>query len=111
VFEQRGFVFVPLRNPWLRERLSLRDGEVPEEMKLLRAGGTVVGGVAAIGTLLRAVWWLAPLGWLLALPGIRCLADLLYRWFARRRHRFGACRLPKPVNHPHPAHRAFLELP
>jgi predicted DCC family thiol-disulfide oxidoreductase YuxK len=111
VFERRGFVFVPLRNPWLRGRLGLREGELPNEMKLLLADGRVAGGVEAIAVMMRAVWWLAASGWLISLPGARELARAVYRWSAQRRYRFGACPIQKPAEAPRRAHTVFLEMP
>lgn len=111
VFERRGFVFVPLRNAWLRERLGLRADESPEEMKLLLTDGRIVGGAEAIVAMMRAVWWLVPLGWLLGLPGLRVVTRSGYRWFARRRYRFGACPIRNWAEPAHHKHTAFLELP
>ena len=110
-FERRGFVFLPLQNPWLAGRLGLKDGEMPEEMKLLMAGGHVVGGAESIVVLLRAVGWLAPLAWLAWLPGLQPLTVASYRWVARNRHALGICRVPERPARPHHGHAAFFEAP
>jgi len=110
VFERRGFVFVPLQDPWLRARLGLADVLPLGEMKLLFADGRIAGGMDAIAALCRAVWWLAPSGWLVSLPGLIQLARLVYRGLAQRRHRFGACKVPAPAT-PHRPRSAFLDPP
>ena len=68
------------------------------------------GGAAAVARLVREIPLIGPLGWLYYLPGLRQLADALYRQVARHRHRIsrlfgwqplpddscadGACALP-----------------
>ena len=61
--------------------------------------------------MMRAVGWLALLGWLIWLPGARELTRSIYCWGAQRRYRFGACPIQKPAEAPHRAHTAFLEMP
>jgi predicted DCC family thiol-disulfide oxidoreductase YuxK len=110
-YEGRGFVFLPLQNPWLAERLGLQPGEMPDEMKLLWPDGRVTGGGEAIVALLRAVWWTAPLGWIAWLPPFRPTIRAAYRWVARHRHDLGICRIPDRTGHPHHGHTAFFETP
>lgn len=110
-FERRGFVFLPLQNPWLAGRLGLKTGELPEEMKLLWPDGGIVGGAEAIMALLRAVGWLAPLAWLAWFPGVRLLTVAAYRWVARNRHTLGICHVPGRTGRPHHGHTAFFEAP
>lgn len=142
VFEARGFSFVPLQNRWLAGRLAavgrasppgqdvglnntkatdehLLPGrgrpaysEIPDEMKLLLGDGRVVGGADAIAAMACAVWYMAPFGWLMKLPGIRALAAAAYRWVAKNRHRLGVCQVPVrlPVHNQH-GHTAFFEAP
>lgn len=142
VFEKRGFSFVPLQNRWLAGRLAAvgrasppgQDldlartgaddehplaergrtayGEIPDEMKLLLADGRVLGGAAAIAAMARAVWYFAPVGWVMGLPGIRLLVDYGYKWVARNRHQLGVCKVPERiVAHNHHGHAAFFEMP
>ena len=109
VFLRRGWVPVPLQSAWMRARVGLPPGPIPHEMKLALADGRVLGGAEAVTWLARRVWWLAPIGWVLWLPGLRTLTVLAYRWFARRRYCFGGrCPLGR-----RPRHRAttFLEMP
>jgi predicted DCC family thiol-disulfide oxidoreductase YuxK len=110
-FERRGFVFVPLQNPWLAGRLGLKPGEMPEEMKMLWPDGRSIGGTEAIVALLRAAWWTAPLGWIAWLPPLRPVMRAAYRWVARNRHTLGICRIPDRTGHPHHGHAAFFETP
>jgi len=111
IFSRRGFVWLPLQTPGAAARLGMSEAALREEMKLLRADGPVCGGADALAALLRAVWWLCPLGVLMAVPGLRHLARLGYRWLARNRYCFsGTCQLNhSPIHH----HRttAFFELP
>ena len=111
LFARRGFVWVPLQTPGTATRLGGSDAAMREEMKLLLADGRVTGGADAWAILLRSVWWLWPLGALLALPGLRQLARRGYRWVARNRYCFGGtCRLHGRSRHPHRT-TVFFEIP
>jgi predicted DCC family thiol-disulfide oxidoreductase YuxK len=111
LFERRGFVWLPLQTPGTAARLGITEAQLRAEMWLLRADGRAFSGVGAWRELLRSVWWLWPLGMLLALPGINALARVLYRWIARNRHCLGGrCRIHAHDSATH-RHRAFLELP
>jgi predicted DCC family thiol-disulfide oxidoreductase YuxK len=90
----RGFLFVPLQDPFWRDRLALAPGQIPDEMKLLLPAGHILGGAEAAVYLGRAVWWLAPWAWLGWLPGVRMITASVYRWIAR--HRSGREINPKP---------------
>lgn len=110
VFEKRGFTFVPLQNHWLAERLGITT--MPDEMKLLLADGRVLGGAAAIAAIARAVWYFAPVGWAMGLPGIRRLVDYSYKWVARNRQQLGVCKVPERIAaQNHHGHAAFFEMP
>ena len=85
--------------------------EVPEEMKLLLADGRILAGAEAIVMMMRTVWWLSLLGWLLWLPGLRRFTRYAYRWAARRRYRLGGCSLPIRRSILRHSHTAFLDLP
>ena len=142
VFEKRGFTFVPLQNHWLAGRLATVGrasppgqnmglakmnaaeehqrvgrgrpdyGDIPDEMKLLTADGRVLGGAAAIAAMARAVWYFAPAGWFMGLPGIRFLVDRAYKWVARNRHQLGVCKVPERIAaHNQHGHAAFFEMP
>ncbi|NBP23681.1 MAG: DUF393 domain-containing protein [Proteobacteria bacterium] len=62
VFEARRIEFAALQSPWVRERLGLAPGELPDEMKLLTPDGRILGGPVAIAWMCRRVLWLWPLG-------------------------------------------------
>ena len=115
IFERRGFVWVPLQTPGTAERLGVTDRQLQEEMWLQLSGGRKFSGVDAWSALMRGVWWMWPLGFVLALPGFNSAARVLYRWVAKNRHCLGgACTIhshgkAKPQC-PHPD-RVFFELP
>ena len=96
LFACRGFTWLPLQTPGTTARTGASEAELRDEMKLRLADGRVVGGAAAWAILFRSVWWLWPLGVVMAWPGVRVLSAAAYRWFARNRHCIsGACGLHK----------------
>lgn len=111
VFTRRGFRWVPLQTPGAAERLGPAGDSLREEMKLSLPGGRVAGGIDAWAVLTRSVWWLWPVGVLLALPGIHWLGARGYRWVAEHRHCLGGvCTLPGAGARRHRP-IPFLELP
>ena len=95
LFERRGFVWLPLQTSSAAERLGVTERQLREEMWLQLADGRKFSGVKAWGVLTRRVWWLWPLGFVLALPGFNAAARALYRWVANNRHCLGgACTIP-----------------
>ena len=112
IFERRGFVWRPLQTPGTAERLGVTESQLHAEMWLQLADGRRFSGVNAWGALLRRVWWLWPLGFVLALPGLNAAARAIYRWIANNRYCIaGQCRIaPRPPRHER-RHAAFLELP
>lgn len=112
IFEHRGFVWLPLQTPGIAERLGVTDSQLREEMWLRFADGRRCSGVNAWGALLRRVWWLWPLGFLLALPGFNAAGRSLYRWIAKHRHCLGGvCVISPNQLRGHDRHTAFFELP
>lgn len=114
VFEARRIEFAPLQAPWVRERLGLSPGRLPDEMKLLTPDGRVLGGPDAIAWMCRRVAWLWPLGVLMVLPGLDAVTRLGYRWIARNRYCLGdVCELPpmRVNRRRHLAATTFLEAP
>ncbi|MFM7556757.1 MAG: thiol-disulfide oxidoreductase DCC family protein [Verrucomicrobiota bacterium] len=114
VFEARRIEFAPLQAPWVRERLGLAPGRLPDEMKLLTPDGRVLGGPDAIAWMCRRVAWLWPLGVLMVLPGLDAVTRLGYRWIARNRYCLGdVCELPpmRVDRRRHLAATTFLEAP
>jgi predicted DCC family thiol-disulfide oxidoreductase YuxK len=108
LFERRGFQWLPLQIPGTAQRLNISETELRTEMKLLRADGRLLGGIDTWICSLRAVWWLWPLGIFLQIPGIHCLAEIVYKWIARNRYCFGGqCK----IRDTHERHRPFLDFP
>ena len=67
--------------------VSLQEAE--QAMHLIAPSGVVWSGAAAARELLRLLPLLRPLAWLFRIPGVMLVAERVYRWVARRRHRFG----------------------
>jgi len=85
----RGFGLAPLQSPRVRALLSLPDGELLREMRLLTADGSVLGGADALIHLARNIWWARPVYALAQIPRVRALLAAAYRWLAERRHCLG----------------------
>ena len=102
LLERRGFALVPIQSPWMSSRLrfsySIPLENLLDEMRVLTADGRALGGADAVLFLAGRIWWARPLAALGALPPLRSLLRLAYRWFAARRHRFSqACAIhPAP---------------
>lgn len=60
-----------------------------DAMHLVSPQDEVWSGAAAAREVLKRLPWLSPLAWLFYLPGAMLVAERIYRWIARRRHRFG----------------------
>lgn len=113
-FLPRGFEFAALQEPWVRQALGLRPGEIVPEIKLRRSDGVVMGGVDALRELAGSVWWMKPLAVLAGFPGFRSLARSTYRWVAANRQCLGdVCpvRRPKAGRRAHSAASTFFEAP
>jgi predicted DCC family thiol-disulfide oxidoreductase YuxK len=96
IFERRGFVWLPLQTPGTADRLGITESQLHAEMWLQLADGRNYSGVNAWSVLMRRVWWLWPLGAMLALPGFNAIGRAGYCWIAAHRHCLGgACSIPK----------------
>jgi len=94
LFARRGFEWLPLQTPGTAARLGVTEARLYEEMWVQTDDGRVVRGVNAWSTLMRRVWWMWPLGVLLAVPGINAIGGLVYRWVARNRYCLGgSCKI------------------
>jgi predicted DCC family thiol-disulfide oxidoreductase YuxK len=114
VFESRHIEFAALQSAWVRERLELAAGELPEEMKLLTPDGRILGGPIAIAWMCRRVAWLWPMGVLMVTPGLHAVTRWVYQWVARNRYCLGdVCELPpmEISRRRHLAATTFLETP
>jgi predicted DCC family thiol-disulfide oxidoreductase YuxK len=96
VFERRAFVWIPLQTPGTAERLGITETQLHAEMWLQLADGRRFSGINAWSAVMRRVWWLWPMGVVLALPGFNAMGRALYRWIAKHRHCMGGvCTIPK----------------
>jgi len=88
--------------PWQRLDLAaygLTDVECIEALQYVDAAGRVYAAELAVAQLLKASRpWARPAGIVIALPGVRILAGVIYRWVARNRSRLPggtpACAVP-----------------
>jgi predicted DCC family thiol-disulfide oxidoreductase YuxK len=88
--------------PWQRLDLAaygLTDLQCAEALQYVDADGRVYAAERAVARLLQASRpWARPAGYLIALPGVRSVAGVVYRWVARNRSRLPggtpACSVP-----------------
>ncbi|MBM3881389.1 MAG: DUF393 domain-containing protein [Verrucomicrobia bacterium] len=111
LWAQRGFRWLPLQSPEAATRLGVSEAALGEEMRLLLPEGRVLGGAKVWAFLLRSVWWLWPLGALMAVPGLNRLSDAGYHWIARRRHCLGGSCARRPAEKRRHRTIPFVELP
>lgn len=91
----RGFAFVPLQTPWVREYFHLPEDQLLSEMQVLLRTGQTYGGADAIIALAKYVWWAWPFALVSQLPGVRHALRAAYRHVAARRYcAAGACSIP-----------------
>lgn len=88
---RHGFQFETLQTTWVREKLGLAAGEVPEEMKILFPDGSMRGGADAVLFLASQIWWMRPSVWIARLPGIFQIAERSYKRIALHRR----CRIER----------------
>lgn len=60
-----------------------------EAMQLVAPGGRVYEGAEAAREILRLLPRGRPLWWIFKVPGAPFVSERVYRWVAKRRHRFG----------------------
>ncbi len=91
--DARGLIApVPLQVADL-DRYGVSRAAAEEAMHLVAPSGTVWRGAAAARELLRLLPGIRHLVWVFHIPGVMFVAERVYRWVARRRHRFG-CESP-----------------
>jgi predicted DCC family thiol-disulfide oxidoreductase YuxK len=71
------------------ERYGVSHAAAEQAMHLVAPSGGVWSGAAAARELARLLPALRPAAWLFHVPGVMALAERVYRWIARRRHRLG----------------------
>lgn len=131
VFEQRGFMFLPLQHPvWKAltpESPAVTNETTPSakvdephaglptridpEFKVRSRDHQLFQGAAAWCYLARQVGWLKPLGVLGDLPGLRPVTRKFFAWVARNRFCLGEICLPNQDTKRHQAATTFLEFP
>lgn len=85
ILAPRGFTFLALQTPWVREHFRLPEEQLLSEMRLLLPTGEVYDGADAIVALARYVWWARLFALAAVLPGVRPLLRAAYRYVARHR--------------------------
>ena len=105
---KRHFGLATYQAPWVRARLGLQPGELPEEMKLLAADEQIYGGADAQVLLAKAIWWMWPLFAFAQIPGAMFLLRANYRWVAANRYCLSGMCVRK--NRSQRRHAAFFEI-
>ncbi len=85
----------PLLNRLRVGTCPFENGADEPEMTLEWEDGSVRGGGEVVLFLARRIWWVAPLGWMEWVPGVRRVVCRVYDAVARRRHCLsdGVCRI------------------
>jgi predicted DCC family thiol-disulfide oxidoreductase YuxK len=92
---RRGLEIAPLQSPWVRDAVTLADGDLLDDLRLLLRDGRQVQGADVYRYVMRRIWWAWPFYVLACAPGLRRVFNAAYRAFATHRHRFSrACGLP-----------------
>ncbi len=71
------------------DRYGVSLAAAEEAMHLVSPSGTVWRGAAAAREVLRLLPRVRHLVWIFYVPGVMFVAERVYRWVAKRRHRFG----------------------
>ncbi|MEI7533016.1 MAG: DCC1-like thiol-disulfide oxidoreductase family protein [Verrucomicrobiae bacterium] len=91
----RGFEIAPLQADWVRQKLSLNETELLQDLRLLLADGKLISGADTYRYALKLIWWAYPFYLFSIAPLGRNIFDWSYRKFAANRHQIsGACKLP-----------------
>lgn len=92
--QRAGFSQTALQDESAQKLLGLKEGELPTEVKVQLADGTVLGGVDALLAVSRHVWWAWPLWLVSRVPGVTWLLRFPYRVVARNRYKISqVCKL------------------
>lgn len=71
------------------DRYGVSRAAAEDAMHLVAPSGTVWRGAAAAREVLRLLPRFRPLVWIFHIPGVMFVAERVYRWVAKRRHRLG----------------------
>lgn len=86
--------FLPHQDPEVAERFPwIPEGAFREAVQLIAPDGSTWEGAGAAEKLARLLPGGGPLALLFRLPGVRTMADAVYRWVARNRGRGRSCHL------------------
>ena len=91
---KRGFEIAPLQAAWVKEKLSLDEPELLQDLRLLLADGRMIQGADVYRYAMRHIWWAYPLYLVSLAPVFKAAFDWSYRTFANHRH--GASRACVP---------------
>jgi predicted DCC family thiol-disulfide oxidoreductase YuxK len=95
-----GYDIAPLQAGWVKEQLNEPEELVNKDIVLLFNDGRKLIGADAYIFGMKTVWWSAPAGYLLSLPGFKQATWLFYKIFNRNRFFVSkVCRL-KPILSP-----------
>jgi predicted DCC family thiol-disulfide oxidoreductase YuxK len=90
----RGFEIAPLQADWVRQKLSLNETELVQDLRLLLADGKLISGADTYRYAMKRIWWVYPVYLFSIAPIGRAVFDWSYRKFAANRHRLSeACGL------------------
>jgi predicted DCC family thiol-disulfide oxidoreductase YuxK len=81
----RGLAVAPLQDPRVGALLGRKREELLTELRFLLSDGKQFGGAAAVVAVAREIWWVRPLVWFAALPGMMPVLDAAYKWIAEQR--------------------------
>jgi predicted DCC family thiol-disulfide oxidoreductase YuxK len=76
---------VSTATPGVREQYGLTADGVGRQLYVRDGRGRLWGGAGAVARLVRAVPVVGVVGWLYLVPGLRQVADSLYRWVSAHR--------------------------
>ncbi len=102
LLEKHGFQVAPLQTEWVKNRLSLPETELLNELRLLLVSGQLISGANAYLFVMRKIPWTWPWAILFSLPGFKQIFWWSYRKFATNRYLVSnVCRMISNQGHKH----------
>jgi uncharacterized protein YqjF (DUF2071 family)/predicted DCC family thiol-disulfide oxidoreductase YuxK len=95
VLTKAGFSIAPLQTPWVRDTITLSNGELADDIRVLLKNGIMMSGADAYLHCMKRIRGLKIVGLLLGAPVLRFFTRRVYRLV--NRSRFGisrVCKLP-----------------